>query len=268
MKHPKSGLCVLKKHCSQAALAWIGLLLAGRCLAIAHGTQPTEAEFAAGMPWAVVIVSASGPGICTGSLISSTFVLTAAHCAGSGQTVLYGSRSREGARRVAVRESIRHPKFSRDPITHDLGLLRLVHPVRVPTVPVAGRAEAWSLLRPGAEAMILGWGKTSDGVDRPDIVLQARIRLTEVGIVGTHIAIRTLRGGACGGDSGGPLLMKATDGQMVLLGVASITDGNLCAAGGGLAGYTNVPALLDFIRANVPDWTERPPPLDFGQTAH
>lgn len=244
-------------------MACVGLLLAGRCLAIADGRTPTDADFAARMPWAVVIVSASGPGICTGSLISPTVVLTAAHCAGSGQTVLYGNRSREAARRVAVRESIRHPKFSRDPITHDLGLLRLAHPVRAGVVPVAGRAEAWSLLRTGAQATILGWGSTSESVKRPDLVREARIRLAEVGIVGTHIAIRAPDGGPCGGDSGGPLLMTAADGQAVLLGVASITDGNLCKTGGGLAGYTNVAELLDFIRTNVPNWAARPPPVDF-----
>ncbi len=98
---------------------------------------------------------------------------------------------------------------------------------------------------------------------RPDLVREARIRLAEVGIVGTHIAIRAPDGGPCGGDSGGPLLMTAADGQAVLLGVASITDGNLCKTGGGLAGYTNVAELLDFIRANVPNWAARPPPVDF-----
>lgn len=251
----------------QTALSCAGLLLAGRCFGIAHGQEPTDAGFAARMPWAVVIVSASGPGICTGSLISPTVVLTAAHCAGSGQTVLYGNRSRQAARRVAVRESVRHPKFSRDPITHDLGLLRLAHPVRAGVVPVAGRAEAWSLLRRGAQATILGWGRINDDVQRPDIVHEAQIRLDAVGIVGTHIAIRAADGGPCGGDSGGPLLMKAADGQWVLLGVASITDGNLCRKGGGLAGYTDVADMLNFIRANVPGWSARPPPVDFNLPA-
>lgn len=241
--------------------------MAGRCLAIAHGREPSDAEFAASMPWAVVIVSATGSGICTGSLISPSVVLTAGHCTGTGQTVLYGNRSREAARRVAVRESIRHPKFQRDPIAYDLGLLRLAHPVRARVVPVAGRAEAWSLLRTDAQATILGWGSTSEGVHRPDIVREAQIRFAAFGIVGTHIAIRSPDGGPCGGDSGGPLLLKAADGRAVLLGVASITDGNLCKAGGGLAGYTNVAEMLDFIKANIPGWSARPPPLDFGSPA-
>jgi secreted trypsin-like serine protease len=39
----------------------------------------------------------------------------------------------------------------------------------------------------------------------------------------------------------------------VLLGVASVTDGNLCATGGGFAVYTSVAAVRDFISAKVPD---------------
>jgi secreted trypsin-like serine protease len=249
-----------------AAVALLsGLLASTQSAAISSGEPPGEAEFAADFPWAVVLVRDDAPGICTGSLISPRYVLTAAHCASEGLTVLFGSRSREGARRVAVREVIRHPRYSNDPIAYDLGLLRLARPLRLQPVPVASRAESWDLVRPGATATILGWGATAAGVAQPDILLRADFRLTDLRIIGTHIAYIARPAGPCGGDSGGPLLVSGHDGHAVLVGVASITDGNLCAAGGGLAGYTHVAALADFIREHVQDLPERTPPLDFGR---
>ncbi len=250
-----------------AAALFSGLLASAPGGAIVNGEPPTDAGFAADSPWAVVLVRDDGPGICTGSLIAPRFVLTAAHCAGDGLTVLYGNRSREGARRVPVREAIRHPQYTRQPIAYDLGLLRLAYPLRVRPLPIASRVEAWDLVRPGGTATILGWGATVTGNRRPDLVHRADIRFTDLRIVGTHIAYDTPTGGPCGGDSGGPLLVTGYDGRPVLVGVASITDGNLCAAGGGIAGYTHVATMLDFIRAHVPDLPARPPPLDFGRPA-
>jgi len=244
-----------------------GLLASGRCAAIANGVPPTDAGFAADSPWAVVLVRDDDPGICTGSLISPRFVLTAAHCAGDGLTVLYGNRSREGARRVAVREAIRHPQYTGQPIAYDLGLLRLVRPLRVRPLPIASRAEAWDRLRPGGTGTILGWGSTMTGDGRPDILLRTDIRLMGLQIVATHIAFVAPRGGPCSGDSGGPLLIQGYDGGPVLVGVASITGGNLCATGGGMAGYTDVSVMLDFIRDHVRDLPERLPPLEFGRPA-
>jgi hypothetical protein len=61
------------------------------------------------------------------------------------------------------------------------------------------------------------------------------------------------------------MLLRGYDDEAVLIGVASITAGNLCEAGGGSAAYTNVAALLEFIREHVPDFPERLPPLAFGQ---
>jgi len=246
-----------------ALLAGLGCPLTGR--AIANGEPATAAQFADETPWAVLLVHGDGPAGCTGSLIAPQFVLTAAHCASDGLTVLYGSRSREAARRVVVREVIRHPGYTSQPITNDLALLRLAYPLHVRPVPIATRAESWDLIRPGAEATIVGWGATPGVAGRPDLLHRADIRFEEVRIMGTHIAYTAPRGGPCTGDSGGPLLITGHDGKPVLVGIASVTGGNLCDTGGGLAGYTHVAALQAFIREHVPDLPERLPPLEFGK---
>jgi len=247
-----------------------GLLLAAAAVpafGIAGGRPVTADEFAADLPWVVLLTDEDGAPGCTGTLVAPRYVLTAAHCAREGLTVHFGSPSRAAARRIAVREVILHPGFTRDPITHDLALLRLAYPPRTPSVPVATRAEAWDLVRSGTRARIAGWGTVRGETGRPDLLHAATLQLAAVQVSGTHLALESPRGGPCGGDSGGPLLVTGQDGVTVLVGVASVTGGNLCAAGGGAAGYTHVAALGDFLRAWVPGLPERLPPLEFGLPA-
>lgn len=232
--------------------------------AVTGGVPVSEAEFAAESPWVVVVANQEGPGLCTGVLISARYVLTAGHCSGGNLAVLFGSSSRSAARRVAVRSAILHPQFRRDPVEYDLGLLRLVRPVRVTPVAIAGPVESRDLVRRHREATIMGWGSIVPGGEKPDVLRRARVLFTAVRIAGPQISNWSERGGPCGGDSGGPLLVRAHDDIPVLVGIASTTGGNLCESGGGFAAYANVAALLDFIRENVPDFSERPPPLVFG----
>lgn len=248
---------------SRCLLAGLAVLAFSAVEAITSGVPVSDAEFAAETPWVVVVANRAGPGLCTGVLISPRFVLTAGHCSGGRLEVFFGSPSRAAARRVGVREAIIHPKFRREPIEYDLGLLRLVRPVRVTPVAIASRVESWDLIRPHREATILGWGSMVSGGEKPDVLRRANILFTEIGIIGTHIGYWSERGGPCGGDSGGPMLIRAHDDTSVLVGIASTTGGNLCEAGGGSAAYTNVSALMDFIRQYVPDLRERPPPLEF-----
>ena len=249
-------------RCLPAGILALACSAAG---AVTGGEPVSDAKFAAESPWVVAVANRAGPGLCTGVLISPRYVLTAGHCAGGSLEVLFGSPSRSAARRVAVRGAIIHPKFRRDPVEYDLGLLRLVRPVRVTPVALAGPAESRDLVRRHREATILGWGSIIPGGEKPDVLRRARILFTAIRIAGPQISYWSERGGPCGGDSGGPMLVRARDDVAVLVGITSTTGGNLCETGGGLAAYTNVAALLDFIREHVPDFTERMPPLVFGQ---
>jgi secreted trypsin-like serine protease len=51
------------------------------------------------------------------------------------------------------------------------------------------------------------------------------------------------------------MVMQLSEGRRVLVGVASATDGNLCAKGGGVAIYTNLSTVRDFIDTQIQRFT-------------
>ena len=227
------------------------LAAAPPALAIVNGDVVTQPRFLNDYAFAVALENPLSGGVCSAVLISPTFVLTAAHCTGALKRVMVGNTARSRARAVNVAEAIRHPAY--DKVTHqfDIGLLRLTEAQDLPVAPLVGRGEMLILVQKNKPAFVLGWGKTP-GEDFSDRLVHARIYLRNLAFLGTDI-VYVDRAGPCGGDSGGPLLIRGLDGYPVLVGIASTTDGNLCAKGGGLAAYTSVDAIRDFIEQRVTD---------------
>ncbi|XP_049799182.1 serine protease hepsin-like isoform X2 [Schistocerca nitens] len=120
-----------------------------------------------------------GAGFCGGSLISTTAVLTAAHCvdAGSYFTVLLGSTysrptSGDNSQSFAATDTVRHNGFytpDDNAAFYDVGLVRwsqpititdYVTPIRLPAKAQASESFA------GWDAIVSGWGLTSNGRQR------------------------------------------------------------------------------------------------------
>lgn len=236
---------------------FLALVIAAPARAIVNGTPASEETFAAQYPWAVALVNAEAEGVCTGQLISPTWVLTAAHCTSLGMHPVIGYANRLSGVPIEPVEAIPHPRYDSERGDYDIGLIRLPQPVAVRPVALMTVAEARTLLTADARAIIAGWGKRSPSLPHSERFIVSDVELRELMIDGTRIIYFDPVSGPCGGDSGGPLLLTRADGSRVLAGVASRVVGDLCAQGGGVGVYVNVAEVRDFIRRHVRDLPRR-----------
>ncbi|MGK5442777.1 S1 family peptidase [Micromonospora sp. URMC 105] len=162
-------------------------------------------------PWAAAVFS-NGSFTCSGSVISSQWVLTARHCINGSMSVRIGSvyRSSGGVTRTVS------ATYSR----YDLALMRLSSPVTTSTVTLATSNPPI-----GSTNSIYGWGQTCySGCSASSQLKTATVQVTSNSATdaygGQAIRSSEISGNAWRGDSGGP---QFYNGRQV--GVASTADG-------------------------------------------
>ena len=218
--------------------------------AVVFGEEVPEASTTA--PWVASIwytrnINEKAEFICTGSLIRSDIIITAAHCTfdkGFYWVKLGADTLDSDEPLLEVSGTWRDTRYSKKTITNDLGILKLtrpvtdVRPVAIPTQAQLSKVAKLNKFR------IYGWGLDQNNevakfLRTANLDLQDSAAKRAYGssfkpeimlASGRYIKAEKLYAGGCNGDSGGPLI-GIVDGRPTLVGLTSWGSAQGCDRG-------------------------------------
>lgn len=227
-------------------------LLAGR---IVGGTETTIEH----IPW-IVSLRFFGSHRCGGSIISTTRVLSAAHCtAGISPNFLEiraGSTNfGVGGHLRTISQFVNHPLFSSSTLRNDISILQFVTPLNTNLPSISIISLPYFSAPVGSLAQVSGWGATCESCSFSAILRYIMIPIISnldcnrvyEGSITDGMMCALYPGGtrdACQGDSGGPLTHNN-----VLEGIVSW--GNGCARPNFPGVYTRVAFYRNWIDENT-----------------
>jgi trypsin len=202
-----------------------------------------------------------GPFLCTGTLVTPDWVLSAGHCGSvTGAAVaspaswppqlinvrVGGVTQSDGEKRTASRVVV-HPNYLAT-MGYDISLIQLSQSSTMAPTQVAGAGER-STWTAGTLETIVGWGTTEEGGDLPDNLQEARVPITTDAYCAgaysdfdpaTMVCAGFPEGGVdtCQGDSGGPMFGRTSAGVLRVVGATSWGEG--CARPGKPGVYARV----------------------------
>ncbi|XP_062055929.1 serine protease 44-like [Lepus europaeus] len=234
-----------------------------RTMKIVGGAPAPERRW----PWQVSL-QVHDHHICGGSLITSRFILTAAHCISSDQkySVRMGDKmlvsSSPNTVVVPVRDVVIHQNFSFKTLTHDIALALLAYSVNFSSYiqPVC-LPEKSVEVKTGTPCWVTGWGQLSERGRSPqllqeleqDIVLYEECNAEFQKVFGSSrdyvgegviCSYRPQRHSPCQGDSGGPLVCEFNE---TWIQVGIVSWGADCGATPIPAVYTQVSEYRDWV---------------------
>jgi secreted trypsin-like serine protease len=237
-----------------------------------YGGQPASpCEY----PFQVAILSVSGSLVCGGALISSSYVLTAAHCVLNKEklrSVIVGTPDLKNASagvKIEINATYTNPNFYNDihegkefPV-NDIAILKLNDDIQSSDCISAVSLYDGDSFNSSVEFWISGWGITKYSVvpSASDRLMTMRAEIVD--IEKCHYCNATTRfcagsntSSTCIGDSGDPFVFKDNNRTWNALGVlsyATYPNNNTKSCNTGIyTCYTNISSYIDWIQ-NVTD---------------
>jgi secreted trypsin-like serine protease len=169
----------------------------------------------------VVALLLAGQVICTGVLVASRVVVTAAHCVDQGapDTVYFGADpSTKKGTFIKVADTKAHPDFDDATLASDIGVVALAVPA--PTSPLAISRKPFDSSFVGQKVRLVGFGASHGGA----LAQSKQVGTTTIASYkDQNFRFLGAPSQTCEGDSGGPAF-ATIDGRETVVGITSAGD--------------------------------------------